>query len=162
MKFSKLHKYNDQVRYNHLDMYTVAYHPNYFIFLDKARNQAFKDFGYSVEDQLKDKVGFTVASMDNISFRRPLFMNEEITIYTKCFEKGDKSCKVKNYITLTKDYSDDEIENLNSDPRVIFSATLNLVFVSIKDIPSWPLNSQNIKDLKTVIFSDKIKKSFDF
>ena len=76
MRKGIIHKFTTRINYKDLDMYSVVFHPNYLALVDDARNSAFAEFGYPVEEQLKDKVGFTVAEISNLTFKRPLFMGE--------------------------------------------------------------------------------------
>jgi YbgC/YbaW family acyl-CoA thioester hydrolase len=138
-------------------MYSVAYHPKYFEFSDTARNQAFEDFGYPVQDQLKDKVGFTVAGMENVSFKRPLFMGEEITVFTEASDFTSKTCKVTHWINVGSDDSDIVEESKFS--KAAFMATYTLVFVCIGEVGEFPLNAENIKKMKVVEFSEKVRRS---
>ena len=78
MKKNKPHKYSTSIHYKDLDMYSVVYHSNYLVLVDDDRNRAFADCGYPIEDQLSDKVGFTVASITNLNFKRPLFMGNQL------------------------------------------------------------------------------------
>jgi YbgC/YbaW family acyl-CoA thioester hydrolase len=153
----KIHRFNTKVSYRDLDMYSVAYHPKYFEFADTARNQAFADFGYPVQDQLKDKVGFTVAGMENVSFKRPLFMGEEIDVFTEASDFTNKTCKVTHWINVGND--DSEIIEESKFSKAVFKATYTLVFVSIDEIGEFPLNAENIKRLKVVEFSEKVRRS---
>lgn len=153
----KIHRFKTKVSYRDLDMYSVAYHPKYFEFADTARNQAFEDFGYPVQEQLKDKVGFTVAGMENVSFKRPMFMGEEITVFTEATDFTNKTCKVTHWINLGSD--DSEILAENKFAKAIFKATYTLVFVSIDEIKEFPLDAENIKKMKVAEFSDRVKRN---
>jgi YbgC/YbaW family acyl-CoA thioester hydrolase len=135
-------------------MYSVVYHPRYFEIADSARNQAFSDFGYPVEEQLKDKVGFTVGSIDEVRYKRPLFMSEEITVSTEVLDVSKKSCRVRHWMNVGSGDS-----NLES---AIFSAVFILVFVSIEDINEFPLNAENIRRMKAVEFNLKVKSLLSF
>jgi YbgC/YbaW family acyl-CoA thioester hydrolase len=148
MRKSNPHKYFTSVHYKDLDMYSVVYHPNYLVLVDDARNRAFADYGYPIEDQLSDKVGFTVAGITNLSFKRPLFMGESIDIYTELISTSNRSCEVLHTIRLSN--------SSEADPDV-FSANFQLVFVSISDIEQFPLNSSNIKKMKVIPFNDRAK-----
>ena len=156
----KIHRFKTKVTYRDLDMYSVAYHPKYFEFADTARNQAFADFGYPVQDQLKDKVGFTVAGMENVSFNRPLFMGEEITVFTEASDFTSKTCKVTHWINVGS--GDFDIVEESKFSKAAFKATYTLVFVSIGEVGEFPLNAENIKKMKVVEFSDRVKKSLGF
>lgn len=153
MKKQIVHRFHTKVSYKDLDMYSVTYHPNYFVFADTARNQAFEDFGYPVEEQLRDKVGFTVAGIENVSFKRPLFMGEEITIFTELLEASSKSCKVLHWIFLGHDT--EEIDPDNKLSKSVFFATYTLVFVSLENVNEYPLNGENIKKMRAIPFNGK-------
>lgn len=157
----KIHHHVTKVEYRDLDMYSVVYHPKYFEILDSARNQAFQDYGYPVEEQLRDKVGFTVAAIEGVTFSRPMFMGEEISVFTEVTEVSKKSCKVLHWITLgtiPPDFSDPEKKYSSA----IFKACYTLVFVSIEAITEYPLNKDNIFGLKTLPFNEKVKSSLGF
>lgn len=161
MQLGKTHRYFSKIAYRDLDMYSVLYHPRYFEFADTARNQAFQDFGYPIEEQLKDKVGFTVGGINNVLFKRPIFMAEEITVFTETVSVTPKSCEVLHWITLGKD----ETEIATGDEKLskaIFQATFKLVFVSMEDISEFPLNGKNIKNLKAISFNEKVKSKLRF
>ncbi len=156
----KIHRFKTKVSYRDLDMYSVAYHPKYFEFADTARNQAFEDFGYPVQAQLRDKVGFTVAGMENVFFKRPLFMGEEITVFTEASDFTSKTCKVTHWINLGSD--DSEIVSESKFSKAVFKATYTLVFVSIDEIEELPLDAENIKKMKVIDFSDRVKMNLGF
>ena len=153
MKFSEIHKFTTWVRYSDLDMYSVVYHPNYLILLDSARNQSFKDFGYPVEEQFKDKVGFTIAGIKNIEFKRPLFMDEKIDIFTEVISFSKRSCEVKHWIQLNQP---------DGAGIIVFNAHYNLVFVTISEIEDFPLDAQNVKGLKSLEFTAKVRSRLNF
>lgn len=154
MKLGKIHQYQLKIQYCHLDMYSVVFHPRYLEIADSARNQAFADFGYPVEEQLKDKVGFTVGSIDEVRFKRPLFMGEEIVVSTEVLDVSKKSCRVRHWINVGS--------GTNEFKDAIFSAIYTLVFVSIEDINEFPLNADNIKRMKAVEFNQKVKTLLSF
>jgi acyl-CoA thioesterase FadM len=106
--------------------------------------------------QFKIKVGFTVAGMENVSFKRPLFMGEEITVFTEASEFTSKTCKVIHWINVGSD--DSEITKENKFSKAAFKATYTLVFVSIDEIEEFPLNAENIKKMKVVEFSERVKR----
>lgn len=151
----KIHKFATKISYKDLDMYSVVYHPNYLELADTARNQAFEDFGYPIQEQLKDKVGFTVAAISNVLFKRPLFMGEEITVFTEVINASTKSCEVLHRIELK---SSEE----TSTSLEVFRASYTLVFISIADIQDFPLNSDNIKAMRSIPFSDKVRSKLGF
>lgn len=161
MRLGNTHRFFSKIAYRDLDMYSVLYHPRYLEFADTARNQAFQDFGYPIEEQLKDKVGFTVGGISNVLFKRPLFMGEEITVFTETISVTSKSCEVLHWITLGKD----ETEILKGEEKfskAIFQASYKLVFVSIKDISEFPLNGVNIQNMKAISFNEKVKVKLGF
>lgn len=153
----KIHSYTTKICYRDLDMYSVLYHPRYFELADCARNQAFEDFGYPIEEQLLEKVGFTVAGIENVSFKRPLFMGEEITIFTEVVDVSKKSCKVAHWICLGSGSSVDSDKS-----KAIFLATYCLVFVSLSGIEEYPLNGTNITGMRAVEFHEKVKLRLGF
>lgn len=153
----KIHSYTTKICYRDLDMYSVLYHPRYFELADAARNQAFEDFGYPIEEQLLDKVGFTVAGIENVSFKRPIFMAEEVTIFTEVIDASKKSCEVMHWINLGKDPSTGDDKS-----KAIFCATYSCVFVSIAEIKEFPLNADNIIGMKAIEFNEKVKTLLGF
>lgn len=154
MKLGEVHKYQLKIQYSHLDMYSVVFHPRYFEITDSARNQAFADHGYPVEEQLKDKVGFTVGSIDEVRFKRPLFMSEEIVVSTEVIDISKKSCRVRHWINLSSGQS--KLEDS------IFSAIYTLVFISIDEVNEYPLNAVNIKKMKAIEFNQKVNNLLGF
>ena len=154
MKLGEIHNFLTKITYKDLDMYSILYHPRYFEILDTARNQSFQDYGYPIEEQLKDKVGFTVASIDNVQFRRPLFMAEDISVFTEVKSVHSKSCSVQQKISIGKTYD----QNHNS----VFEATFSLVFVDISKINEFPLNAENISRMRAIPFTEKVKSKLNF
>jgi YbgC/YbaW family acyl-CoA thioester hydrolase len=151
MFFGQTHIWQYKIRYSDLDMYSVLYHPNYFKICDSARNQAFEDYGYPVEEQLLDKVGFTIGSIKDVRFLRPIFMAEEIIVTTETIDVGRKSCRVKHAFSL-----------LSKRDEIIFAAEYNLVFVSLNNIGEFPLNANNFNRLQTMEFTPKAKGKLNF
>lgn len=154
MRLGEIHQYRFKIQYCHLDTYSVVFHPRYLEIADSARNQAFADFGYPVEEQLKDKVGFTVGSIDEVRFKRPLFMAEDIIVSTEVMDVSRKSCRVRHWINVGT--------NTNEFKDAIFSAIYTLVFVSIEDVNEFPLNAENVKKMKAVEFNQKVKTNLAF
>lgn len=160
MKLNQIHKFNYQVGYDNIDMYSVLYHPEYIKLCDKARNKSFEHFGYSVAEQLKDKIGFTIAGI-KCHYNSPILMGEKLSIFTKCVEAKTNRCKVLHYITLeTEDLIDTDIENAME--KILFSAEYALVLVSIEKINDYPLTRSNIKNLEVIKFNERIQKNFNF
>ena len=146
--------FQEHIHYRDLDMYSVLYHPKYFELCDNARNQAFKEFGYPIEDQLKDKVGFTVGGITDVVFRRPIFMDEKIFIFTKFSKTSTKSCLVEHWIQSCDDHE-------KRATTEIFKAKYNLVFVSIGEVAEYPLNISNIQKMKVVNFNSMAQGIFE-
>jgi YbgC/YbaW family acyl-CoA thioester hydrolase len=161
MRQGEIHKFVCKVHYKDLDMYSVMYHPKYFELLDSARNQAFEDFGYPIEEQCQDKVGFTVAGIDDVVFKRPLFMGEICTVYTEVASISARSCKVLHWIKLG-DLLEEELDSELKMKNLIFKATYNLVFVSIEDVIEFPLNAENVSRMKSIEFNPKVKSHLHF
>ena len=160
MRLNQIHKYNYQVGYDNIDMYSVMYHPEYLKVCDKARNKAFEDYGYPVEQQLKDKVGFTIGGI-NCRYSSPILMGEKLSVFTKCVEANKNRCKVFHYITLeTDDHVD--IGDEASKKKILFSAEYTLVLVSIDKISEFPLSRQNVKSLEVREFSEQIKDALKY
>lgn len=152
MTMKKIHKYNSKIQYRDLDMYSVMYHPRYFELADTARNQAFESLGYPVEEQFKDLVGFTIASIDGATFSRPLFMGEEVTVFTEFRTKTSRSCEVTHWIKLGNADITSEEDKFGGS---VFKANYILVFVSLAAVKGLPLNSMNIRDMKAIPFNEK-------
>lgn len=153
MTLKTIHKYTSKIHYRDLDMYSVMYHPRYFELADTARNQAFESLGYPVEEQFKDLVGFTIASIDGATFSRPLFMGEEVTVFTEFRTKTSRSCEVIHWIKLgNADLTSEDTKFEGS----IFKANYTLVFVSLAAVKGFPLNSINIMEMKAIPFNEKV------
>lgn len=162
MYLGKVHKFVAKVQYKDLDMYSVMYHPNYFQFADDARNQAFADFGYPIEEQLKDQVGFTIGSMNDVVFKRPLFMGETVTIFTEVMKISSRSCEVMHWIELGDKSLEISLDGVDKMVNAVFKAVYTLVFVSTAEINEYPLNALNIKRMKTINFNEKVKTCLGF
>ncbi len=159
MKKNEIHHYKTKVRYDDLDMYSVAYHANYFKFLDQARNQAFEELGYPIEEQLKDKVGFTVGAINKAIFSRPLFMAEEISVFSEVIETSSKACKVRQVIAPA---AQEAIKSLDEIKDIIFDSELRLVFVSFKEAGELPLDLKSVGKIQAIAFNEKAKSSLNF
>jgi acyl-CoA thioesterase FadM len=131
------------------------YHPKYFELADTARNHAFESLGYPVEEQLKDLVGFTIASIDGATFSRPLFMGEEVTVFTEFRYKTARSCEVIHWIKLGNTEITDTEARFEGN---VFKANYTLVFVSLAEVNEFPLNSINIKKMKAIPFNERAGK----
>jgi YbgC/YbaW family acyl-CoA thioester hydrolase len=136
-----------KIHYKDMDMYSVLYHPKYFEICDSARNEAFKEFGYPVEKQLSDKVGFTVGGITDVQFKRPIFISESLYVFTRLQILSPKNCLAEHWIQENPNY-DDQLMG------AIFKAKFNLVFVSIEEVIGYPLNNKNIEDMKVIPFNE--------
>ena len=140
-----IHFHKKKIRYKDLDMYSVLYHPNYFKLLDDARNEFFESIGYPIETQFKNKVGFTVAAINDVTFKRPLFMAEEVMVSTEVNKISQKSLELSHKIVDAPNNS------------LVFEATLSLVFVNIEGI-LLPLTKDSISNMRTQNIPEDIKK----
>jgi YbgC/YbaW family acyl-CoA thioester hydrolase len=111
------HHFFIKTQYEDIDMCEVLYHPNYFKYLDRARNQFFKDKGYAFEEQFKDRVGFALTNI-SAQYFLPIVLGDEVVVQTSIESYADKSVNLIQQI-------------VKEDSQIIFTAKITLVFADL-------------------------------
>lgn len=73
--------YNLEVQFEEIDQGAVVYHPNYLTYMERARNFAVKNAGYSLRKMLDEKFVFAI-SQSNLTYRRSCRLHDQLVIAT--------------------------------------------------------------------------------
>lgn len=87
-----------KVRGYHLDLYRHVNNARYLEFLEEARWSLLEGGGH-LEKLEKSGYGFAIVNI-NISYRRAAYMGEVLQITTTVKELGNRSCVMRQLITL--------------------------------------------------------------
>jgi len=92
-----------RVYYEDTDAGGVVYYANYLKFLERARTEYLRAFGFE-QDQLKQEYGiiFAVHSL-SIQYRKPAVFNDALTVTAGIVDQGKTGLTFKQMITRDKD-----------------------------------------------------------
>ena len=110
-----------KVYYEDTDAGGVVYYANYLKFLERARTEALNSIGYSNQKVKKDFGLLIIVKACNIDYKKPAYLEDEITI--RSFVKS---------ITKTSFFMNQIITR--SDENIV-EAKVHLVFVDVKGKP---------------------------
>ena len=131
-----------KVYYEDTDSGGVVYYANYLKFLERARTEALFSIGYSNNKILQDFNSLIIVKSCNIEYKKPAYLEDELTI--RSFIKT---------ITKTSFFMNQIITRNN---EVIVEAQIHLVFVN-KDGKPKKIPEQIYSKFKPY-FCDSIKK----
>ena len=131
-----------KVYYEDTDSGGVVYYANYLKFLERARTEALFSIGYSNNKILQDFNSLIIVKSCNIEYKKPAYLEDELTI--RSFVKT---------ITKTSFFMNQIITRNN---EVIVEAQIHLVFVN-KDGKPKKIPEQIYSKFKPY-FCDSIKK----
>ena len=131
-----------KVYYEDTDSGGVVYYANYLKFLERARTEALFSIGYSNNKILQDFNSLIIVKSCNIEYKKPAYLEDELTI--RSFVKT---------ITKTSFFMNQIITKNN---EVIVEAQIHLVFVN-KDGKPKKIPEQIYSKFKPY-FCDSIKK----
>ena len=131
-----------KVYYEDTDSGGVVYYANYLKFLERARTEALFSIGYSNNKILQDFNSLIIVKSCNIEYKKPAYLEDELTI--RSFVKS---------ITKTSFFMNQIITRNN---EVIVEAQIHLVFIN-KDGKPKKIPEQIYSKFKPY-FCDSIKK----
>ena len=131
-----------KVYYEDTDSGGVVYYANYLKFLERARTEALFSIGYSNNKILQDFNSLIIVKSCNIEYKKPAYLEDELTI--RSFVKS---------ITKTSFFMNQIITRNN---EVVVEAQIHLVFVN-KDGKPKKIPEQIYSKFKPY-FCDSIKK----
>ena len=131
-----------KVYYDDTDSGGVVYHANYLKFLERARTEALFSIGFSNNKVKEDFNSLIVVKSCNIDYKKPSYLEDELTI--RSFVKS---------ITKTSFFMN---QIITKNKEVIVEAQVHLVFVN-KDGKPKKIPEQIYSKFKPY-FCDSIKK----
>ena len=88
-----------RVYYEDTDAGGVMYHAKYLAFAERGRTEAMRSLGAPVNELLADfGIGFFVGDL-RISYRRPLRLDDLVTVTTWLRELGGARCRLRQSLT---------------------------------------------------------------
>ncbi|MFZ9594560.1 MAG: acyl-CoA thioesterase [Bdellovibrionia bacterium] len=139
MILGKPHVSKTKITFDLLDPGAVVYHPNYFILCERARSEAFEAIHYPLSDLWhKEQIALAVREAQ-LSYHRPLRINDEIAIFSTLEDFTGASLGVKHQILSLTDVPGIQSGFLPQEfqwdeKKVLFQAVLRLVAVSLEAI----------------------------
>ena len=131
-----------KVYYDDTDSGGVVYHANYLKFLERARTEALFSIGFSNNKVKEDFNSLIVVKSCNIDYKKPSYLEDELTI--RSFVK---------LITKTSFFMD---QIITKNKEVIVEAQVHLVFIN-KDGKPMKIPDQIYSKFKPY-FCDSIKQ----
>ena len=113
--------HNLKVYYEDTDAGGVVYYANYLKFLERARTESLHSIGYSNNKVKKDFSSLIIVKACNIDYKKPAYLEDELTI--RSFVKS---------ITKTSFFMN---QIITKDNDIIVDAQVHLVFVDDKAKP---------------------------
>ena len=113
--------HNLKVYYEDTDAGGVVYYANYLKFLERARTESLHSIGYSNNKVKKDFGSYIIVKACNIDYKKPAYLEDELTI--RSFVKS---------ITKTSFFMNQIITKNNN---IIVEAQVHLVFIDDKGKP---------------------------
>ena len=104
-----------KVYYEDTDSGGVVYYANYLKFLERARTEALFSIGYSNNKILQDFNSLIIVKSCNIEYKKPAYLEDELTI--RSFVKS---------ITRTSFFMN---QIITKDEEIILEAQVHLVFI---------------------------------
>ncbi len=113
--------HNLKVYYEDTDAGGVVYYANYLKFLERARTESLHSIGYSNNKVKKDFGSYIIVKACNIEYKKPAYLEDELTI--RSFVKS---------ITKTSFFMN---QIITKDNNIIVEAQIHLVFIDDKGKP---------------------------
>lgn len=124
-----------RVYYEDTDSGGVVYYANYLKFMERARTELLRSFGYE-QDQLKQELDivFAVRSV-NIEYKKPARFNDELNVVTSITSLGKASIHFKQTIfkqtvDLSSSQQSDTLQNSVESPRLLVEAAIKIACVN--------------------------------
>ena len=113
--------HNLKVYYEDTDAGGVVYYANYLKFLERGRTESLHSVGYSNNKIKKDFSSYIIVKTCNIEYKKPAYLEDELTI--RSFVKS---------ITKTSFFMN---QIITKDNNIIVEAQVHLVFIDDKGKP---------------------------
>ena len=98
---SYIHKLKIQVRFKDIDKQGHVNNANHITYFETARVQYFKDVFRNNIDWIK--TGMILANTE-ITYKRPILLEDEVYCYTKITRFGTKSFEIENVLTIEDEH----------------------------------------------------------
>jgi len=99
---SFIHKLKIQVRFKDIDKQGHVNNANHITYFETARVEYFKDVFRNSIDWIK--TGMILANTE-ITYKRPILLEDEVYCYTKIIRFGTKSFEIENVITIEDEHN---------------------------------------------------------
>ncbi|MDF2690746.1 MAG: ybgC [Gammaproteobacteria bacterium] len=106
------HSFSMRVYIEDTDVSGLVYHPNYLSFFSRARSEWLREYGFSLQELQKNQLIFPVCQVE-LAYKRPLFLDDEIVIYSELIES--KKCSM---VFLQKIYRKTEPHALICEAKI--------------------------------------------
>lgn len=121
------HCFHHSVRFDEVDMLGLVYHPNFFVFADRARSQYLKEEGFGFAQMIQNHHGLAVAKITG-QFLAPMMVEEDITIASRVSQLNERSVVVEQHFFKGTFLKNDDFSSL----KPCFSAEVVLVSLDLK------------------------------
>lgn len=98
---SYIHKIKIQVRFKDIDKQGHVNNANHITYFETARVEYFKDVFRNKIDWIK--TGMILANTE-ITYKRPIMLEDEVYCYTKITRFGTKSFEIENVLTIEDEH----------------------------------------------------------
>lgn len=99
---SYIHKLKIQVRFKDIDKQGHVNNANHITYFETARVEYFKDVFRNGIDWIK--TGMILANTE-ITYKRPILLEDEVYCYTKITRFGTKSFEIENILTIEDEHN---------------------------------------------------------
>jgi acyl-CoA thioester hydrolase len=131
------HQWQVRVYYEDTDAGGIVYHANYLKFLERARTEWLRTFGFEQDILLEQNLAFVVRSME-LEFAYAAKFNQILSIHTQIVQLSGASMVFKQIIT-------------NDDDKECFSALVKVASVNIETMKPCRIPTFILGEFKRVI-----------
>lgn len=119
--------YELEVQFEEIDQGGVVYHPNYFTYMERARNASMKELGFSLKRMLEKDFVFALLHTD-IRFRAPARLHDSLCVVSLVETARSASIIVNQYILHgnQSDFNTLSIEEIEKSPQLCVNAKIKL------------------------------------
>lgn len=136
MQNSKLSFYELEVQFEEIDQGGVVYHPNYFTYLERARNNQMKNAGYPLSRMLEEGFVFALAKAE-LEFKKTCKLHDSLTVCSFVEEMRSASLTISQIIIKGLPIAEAKLlntEQLLSHPQLTLKAKIKLACINVEKL----------------------------
>lgn len=136
MQNTKLSFYELEVQFEEIDQGGVVYHPNYFTYLERARNNQMKKAGFPLSKMLSDGFVFALAKAE-LEFKKTCKLHDLLTICSFVDEIRSASLTITQIILKGVSLQEAQalgLEQILNHSQLTLKAKIKLACINVKKL----------------------------